>query len=250
MRERSNYVFGAALATVALGGLPGLMDRADAATMTQAAFSFEVSGIPLNATNVTSPSLGPLVAESGVGSAFGAHVSTATVWSSPAGNGSPRSFSSNNWAVGDYYQFGVPTTGIQDIMVSFDQQASSTGPHVFNLLYSTNGTTFSTFTNYIVPVITVTSTGTAGSATVGFATGASNPAFAQVFDLSGITGLNNNLNALLRLVDADTTATATAGTNRIDNFVVSGNTVPEPAMVSLVTVAAATGLLRRRRNER
>jgi len=247
MRERSNYVFGAALATVALGGVPGLMDRAHAATMTNAAFTFEVSGIPLNATNVTAPAIGPLVAESGVGSAFGVHTSTATVYSSPAGNGSPRSFSSNNWAIGDYYQFSVPTLLTQDIMVSFDQQASSTGPHVFNLLYSTNGTTFTTFTNYIVPVVTVTSTGTAGSVTVGFASGTSNPAFAQVFDLSGITGLNNDANAVFRLVDADTTATATAGTNRVDNFVVSGNTVPEPAAVSLLTVAAASGLFRRRR---
>jgi hypothetical protein len=247
MKERSRYVFGAALASAALGGLPGLMERASAATVTQAAFTFEVSGIPLNATNVTSPAIGPLVAESGIGSAFGSHVSTSTVWSSPAGNGSQRSFSSNNWAQGDFYSFSVPTTGVQDIMVSFDQQASSTGPHVFSLLYSTNGTSFSTFTNYTVPVVTVTSTGTAGSTTVGFSTGASNAAFAQVFDLSGITGLNNNVNAIFRLVDADTTATATAGTNRVDNFVVSGNAVPEPAAVSLVTIATATGLLRRRR---
>src|SRR6478735_6066080 len=151
MKDRSRYVFGAALASAALGGLPGVMERASAATVTQAAFTFEVSGIPLNATNVTAPAVGPLVAESGIGSAFGSHVATSTVWSSPAGNGSQRSLSSNNWAQGDFYSFSVPTTGIKDIMVSFDQQSSSTGPHVFSLLYSTNGTSFSTFTNYTVP---------------------------------------------------------------------------------------------------
>src|SRR4051812_10664823 len=126
MSDRSRCVFGAALASASLAGL--LDNSAHAATFTTAAFTFETSGIPLNATNVTAPAIGPLIAESGVGSAFGSHTATATVYSSPAGNGSARSFSSNNWVVGDYYQFNVPTTLLQDIMISFDQTSSSTGP--------------------------------------------------------------------------------------------------------------------------
>jgi hypothetical protein len=246
MKERSRYVFGAALASAALGGLPGLMERASAATVTQAAFTFEVSGVPLNATNVTAPAIGPLVAESGIGSAFGSHVASTTVYSSPAGNGSPRSFSSNNWSAGDYYQFNVPTTGVQDILFSFDQISSSTGPKAFNLLYSTDGVNFSTFTNYSLVTSFTTLNSTGGTQTVNsFASGTSWSQFNYQFNLAGISGLNNNPLASFRIADGDTT-TAPAGTDRVDNVVVAGNAVPEPAGLALVSIAAAGTLLRRR----
>ena len=60
----------------------------------------------------------------------------------PAGNGSAHSFSSNVWAVGDYYQFQVSTLGQSQIGLVFDQTSSSTGPGNFKVQYSTNGTTF------------------------------------------------------------------------------------------------------------
>ena len=69
---------------------------------------------------------GPFAAEIGTGAASGHHASTST-YSSPAGNGSAHSFSSNTWAAGDYYQFSTSTLGDSAISLSFDQTSSSTG---------------------------------------------------------------------------------------------------------------------------
>ncbi len=52
---------------------------------------------------------GPFSPEIGAGSASGFHSGT-TTYSSPVGNGSSHSFSSNGWSVGDYYQFQVSAT--------------------------------------------------------------------------------------------------------------------------------------------
>lgn len=274
MSDRSRYVFGAALAGVALGGVAGVVDKASAAPVTNAQFTFEssFSGVTsLNSTggtvaSVTAASFGPLVAESGTGSAYGVHAASNTVYSVPAGNGSPHAFSSNNWAPNDYYQFSVPTSGIQNLLVTFDQSSSATGPGHFILTASADGTSFSNISSYTVAFSsttgTATSTNTAGSTTtsgtVGFATGSSNTNFSFSFDLSGVTSLNDNASAIFRLVDADTVAdnptgtVATAGTDRVDNFIVSGTAVagtPEPAGLALVGVAAAAGLARRRRRD-
>jgi hypothetical protein len=242
MTDRSRYVFGAALAGVALGGIPGLLDQADARPIA-ANFTFEVSGPAISGTG---PMTGPFLAESGLGSAFGVHASTSTVWSSPAGNGSPESFSSNGWALGDYYEFDVPTTGLENILISFDQAASSTGPKSFRLFYSTDGSAYSSFTTYSV---LINQAQTIGTTTVGaWSTATSHPAYNVSIDLSSILGLDNNPLASFRLVDADTTATAAAGTNRVDNVVISGDLIPEPAGLTLLTAAAGAALLRRRRN--
>ena len=62
-------------------------------------------------------SVGSAVADSGLlttGSLFTAlHASASTVWSNPAGNGSLKSISSNNWSVGDYYQFSFSTNRLR-----------------------------------------------------------------------------------------------------------------------------------------
>ncbi|MBM4111601.1 MAG: hypothetical protein FJ254_09665, partial [Phycisphaerae bacterium] len=70
------------------------------------------------------------------------HALTATTYSSPSGNGSQYSFSSNNWSVGDYYEARVSTAGYSDISVSWDQTRSSTGPSSFRVDVSTDGTNF------------------------------------------------------------------------------------------------------------
>ena len=74
---------------------------------------------------------GPFSPETGAGSATGSHAGAA-VYSTPAGNGSSHSFSSNTWAVGDYYQYQVSTTGLDDISIQFDQTSSNTGPRISN----------------------------------------------------------------------------------------------------------------------
>jgi hypothetical protein len=137
------------------------------------------------------------------GGARGHHVSTSTVWSSPAGSGSTRSFSSDHWAsvapFGDYYQFQTSTAGCIGITVSWSQMRSGTGPPTFTLEWSTDGLTFNTL---IASVSVGTSWGTFGPVT-------------------GPPGLENQSTVYFR-VRATAGSTNVLGTGRIDNFVVSG----------------------------
>ena len=93
----------------------------------------------------------------------GYHAVAATTWSSPAGNGSTYSLSSNNWTTGDYYQVSLSTTGYADpITISFDQTRSSTGPATFAVLMSVDGgANFST----VLASYAVVQAGLAGSGT-------------------------------------------------------------------------------------
>src|SRR6201999_760898 len=67
---------------------------------------------------------GPFAAEAGAFAttsfASGSHVSTAT-YSSPSGNGSLHSFSSDNWSVGDYYQINTSSLGYTQLNLYLDQ---------------------------------------------------------------------------------------------------------------------------------
>jgi hypothetical protein len=248
MKAKSSYVFGAALAGVALGGVPGLVNRAHAALVTNAAFTFETSGLAFS-TSATqgATAFGPLLAESGTGSAYGSHAATNAVFSSPAGNGSPHSFSSNVWGSGDYYRFAVPTSGIQNVLFSFDQISSSTGPKAFSVYYSSDGTNFQSLSNYTLVLTQNTTNSTGGTGTESTWSTNVTGAYNLSFDLSAITAMNDNPNAAFEIVENDTT-TATAGTDRVDNVVIAGSAVPEPAALSLLTVAASAAMYRRRRN--
>jgi hypothetical protein len=177
---------------------------------------------------------GPLSAEVGSGSALGYHAGSST-YSSPTGNGSAHSFSSNVWAVGDYYQFGVSTLGMDSIVVSWDQASSNTGPRDFTLAYSTNGTSFTDFASYSV-LANASPNATWNSS------GAPKSIYSFAYDLSGVSALNNQGTVYFRLVDASTTpagstytAVQTGGTDRVDNFTVSGvAAVPEPETYALM----------------
>src|SRR5688572_14525417 len=105
--------------------------------------------------DLANSAVGPTVAaDSGAGALNGVHASALTDWSTPVGNGSFNSYSSNEWAIGDYYQVQVSTTGLDDIWIQWDQTRSSTGPATWDLQYSTDGATFTTFLdNYSVPSI-------------------------------------------------------------------------------------------------
>ena len=153
------------------------------------------------------------------GSAFtGQHASSSTTWSNPAGNGSTKSVSSNNWAVNDYYQFSFSMTGYNSLSVTFDQTGSGTGPRDFKIQYSTDGTLFTDFANYSIP----TNAGVAYS----WASGSAITQTTLTFNLSAIITLNNASTVYIRLADVNTTAingttVATAGTGRVDNFTAS-----------------------------
>ena len=218
------------------------VQSAQAAT-TIAQWTFESPNTPADATDAaTYPNLIPPAA-GGTGNAGGFHASTATDWTTPVGNVSADSFSSNTWAVGDYYQFTVSTLNYTGIQVSWDQTGSATGPRDFRLAYSTDGTNFTDFGS----PYTVLLNGGAPNPAWGATTGSSAYSFSR--DLSAVTAIDNQANVYFRLIDNSTTAingspVAAGGTNRVDNFTVSGtsNVDAAPSVLSTTPTNGATNV--------
>lgn len=204
MHKRLFRVFSSITILAMMMALPA--QSAGAAATVIAQWNFE-SPNPADATDlaVYPNSVAPAI---GAGNAGGVHASALTDWTTPVGNGSADSFSSNNWGIGDYYEFSTSTLNYTGIQLSWDQTRSSTGPSDFKVAYSTNGTTFTDFDTYVIAALTWSS----GS-----------PVSGSVFsrDLSAVTALNNQANVYFRLI-ATSAASGTAGSNRIDNFTVSG----------------------------
>jgi hypothetical protein len=219
-------IVGAAAIGIAGGGAAALGQT------TLAEWTFETS-IPATA--------GPHAAEGGVfaGASFasGVHTDPGTVYSNPAGNGSPESFSSNFWAIGDYYQFSTSTLGYESITFSFDQTRSSTGPGTFDLLWSTDGVTFGTLLDDYTVLNNAAPPG-AWNATTRFLEYGFGP-----LALPG--GAANQAAVVFRLVNTVTPG-GTAGTNRVDNIVVSGTLIPTPGAAALLAVAGLIAVRRRR----
>ena len=167
----------------------------------------------------------------------GFHAAAATTWSSPAGNGSAYSLSSNNWATGDYYQVSMATTGYSDISVSWDQTRSGTGPSAFSLSMSTDGG--ANFTTLLASY-TVVQAGLAGTGTTSWNAVTNQTGFTTT-TIIGISAANKG-NIMLRFSSLSTTAAA--GTGRVDNISVTGAIIPAPGAVALIGLA---GLISRRR---
>ena len=156
---------------------------------------------------------------------------------SGAANASPsfRSFSANNWSVGDYWSFSTSTLGATGVSVAFDQAGSGTGPANFGLSYSINGGGFNAFASYSILQSTWNTT-TAAPSSLLFAGG----------------GVFDNANSIVfRLTDLTTTAinagtVGTGGTDRVDNFTVV-SVVPEPTTLALVGLASLGLIMRRRK---
>jgi hypothetical protein len=252
MSDRNNakrYVFGAALASAAMGGIPGLLRHAQAQTV-NADFTFEAASVS-SISGAHAGTFGSYVADSGTGTFFASHTGSST-YSEPTGNNSAKSLSTTAWAVGDYYEFDVPTTGIQNIVISFDQASSATGPGAFELV-AIIGTysIFSGSTSVSSNGSTVTGQGSA------FASGG-NTNVSHGFSLtnfSNSTAFDNNSSVAFRLLMyanlnlAETGTVGAAGTDRVDNFLVTGDAVtstPEPASIALAGIGVAGLLLRRK----
>ena len=123
----------------------------------------------------------------------------------------------------------VSTVGFAAIVLSFATQGTSTGFNSNQLQYSLDGITFVDFGSPYTPAATFGS--------VPF-----------TFDLSSVTGLDNNADAALRIVFSG--ATSATGNNRIDNLVVAGGantTIPEPASVFLLSSGLLSLFALRRR---
>ena len=191
--------------------------------------------------SVTNTSFGPVAATAGVNTngavLNGVHSNALSVWSHPVGNGNADSLSANHWTAGDYFQFQFSTLTFSNIGMAWSQARSSTGPTNFSLRYSTDGSSFTTFTNYIVQISTGSNAWTSAS---------NNPIFDFNYYLSSITALDNQADVYFRLVSEQTGATT--GTGRIDNIAITG--VPEPstyAMLALAGAGFAGYVIRRRR---
>jgi hypothetical protein len=214
---------------------------ANAGAVTVAHWDFE-SSTPADATNVGvyPNSIAPAI---GSGNASGVHASANTDWTTPSGNGSANAFSSNEWSVGDYYQFQTSTIGYSDIQVSWDQVSSSTGPRDFKLSYSTDGSIFTDYGTY-----TVRSNGSPA-----WSSGAPTGLDTFAYDLSVINGLENQANVYFRLVDisavsASNGTVGTSGTDRVDNFMIAAAPVPEAETYAMMLAGLGmVGFMVRRR---
>ena len=171
----------------------------------------------------------------------GSHASTATVWSSPAGNGSTYSLSATAWGVGDYFQVTVDTRGYGDISISWDQTRSGSGPSVFDLKMSVDGgANFTTVnTGYTVVQAGGTGTGTSSWST-------STSSVQTGFTTTTIAGSTAAQKASVIFRFVNTSTVASGGTNRIDNILVTGNAIPAPGALALLGVAGLIGARRRR----
>jgi hypothetical protein len=202
-----------------------LLGVAQLAQASIASWTFETSA-PALTDSMTN---GPIAPEEGSGSANGFHASALTDWSNPVGNGTVESWSSNNWAIGDYYEFHVSTLGEFGISIDWEQTRSSTGPADFRLEWSTDGSTFNSLLDYTVDTLSWSS----------------NPASYQAGSELGPValpgGADNQADLYLRLT-ATSDPSGTAGTNRIDNVTIT----PEPATLGLLVFGAIAGLRRRR----
>jgi PEP-CTERM motif-containing protein len=114
----------------------------------------------------------------------------------------------------------VSTVGFGNIVISFATQGTGTGFTSNQFQYSLDGVTFVNFAAPYTP-----------PAAFGLVT----------FDLSSITGVNDNPNAAFRIVFNG--ATTSSGNNRIDNLVVEGQskvepmeTIPEPSSMLLLSI--------------
>lgn len=201
-------------------------------------------------TNVVNTATFSRAADVGTGTLSGVHASAATDWTFPSGNGSSRSISSNNWGVGDYWQFSSSTTGFENISLSWSQTSSGSGPRDFRLAYSVNGGGFTNFTTYQV------------SNNSGGWSGVSVPGDIHSVSLTGIFGLNNAASVVFQLINDSTSSAAGGGgvvagngTSRIDDFTINGSVivpaaVPEPTSMAFLGSLLVASLIRTRMGRR
>jgi MYXO-CTERM domain-containing protein len=165
------------------------------------------------------------------------HALAAATYTSPAGNGSQYSFSSNNWSTGDFYEARLSTLGYSDISISWDQARSSTGPATFELVMSTDGGT--NFTTLLASYTVLQSGG--GGAPGTWTTATYNSIYSSN---QAAAAADNQADVIFRF--RSLVAGAATGSNRIDNVMIYSGPIPAPGAIALLGVAGLAGLRRRR----
>lgn len=163
------------------------------------------------------------------------HALAAATYTSPAGNGSQHSFSSNNWSIGDYYQISFSAEGFTGLNLSWDQARSSTGPAAFKVMMSVNGGAFTELLTY-----SVLQSGGGGSPGTWSST-TYNPIYTNT--ISSLAGTDGAASVVIRF--ESTVAGAASGSNRIDNILVNGSVIPSPGAAALVALAGVAARRRR-----
>ena len=165
------------------------------------------------------------------------HALAAATYTSPAGNGSQYSFSSNNWSTGDFYEARLSTLGYSDISISWDQARSSTGPATFELVMSTDGG--ANFTTLLASYAVLQSGGGGSPGTW------SSTVYNPIYSLNqAAAAADNQADVIFRF--RSLVAGAATGSNRIDNVMIYSGPIPAPGAIALLGVAGLAGLRRRR----
>lgn len=232
----NRFVVAAAVAASA-----GVAASAHAVVLTSWSFQGLTSAFNFTAQSPTTPAASDGGLFSGL--AGGRHASASSVWSSPTGNGSTRSMSATQWAVGDYFSFTSSSLGYSNIKISWSQTSSNTGPRDFGLFYSTDGVNFSQI----------------GSTLTVLANAAPNPTWSSgtpqaIYNFGAISGpvaLDNQASITFRLVvltnaSANGGTIAGGGTSRVDDVVIEGTAIPAPASLALAGLGGLVAARRRR----
>ncbi len=167
-----------------------------------------------------------------------------TSYTAPAGNGSPYSFSSNGWTLGDWYQATFDTTGYTGISFSWDMTRSSTGPATWIVEMSVGGGSFST----LIASYSCIQAGGSGTGTNSWTSAAANyqSAFTSTVNLGASADDAASVTVRIRSLVGPTGTNPGAGTARIDNVMVNGTEIPAPGALALLGVAGMVGSRRRR----
>lgn len=230
-------------------GILSTISSSSAATLTQWDFNLTLGG-----NSNPSPSIGIGTATS-IGMNDNADSSDIRTNGSPLDPGTPnhawrvRGSVANGWSTTTQLlsgaRFTAPTTGFRDIIVSMDVDASNGSASHAQFQYTTNGTDFLSFGD-----LTAFQNGSDA-----FDTG-------LTWDLSSISGVNDNPNFSFQLVSAfhpdfgsfrrvdGTGAVGTSGNSRFDMVTVSATAVPEPTGLALLAIASTAGLVARNRRRR
>lgn len=191
--------------------------------------------LPMQASYTYGAAEDGVLAGSASTSLFGVHTNPETVWTSPSGNGSQYSLSSNRWGFGDYYQVDLSTSGFSNIAVSWDQARSSTGPQFFDLSYSIDGGA-----NWVTVISEYEVLRSGGGGAPGtWSSSTYDPQYTRNFSFGA--ALDDQATVSIRF-KAISDPGGVSGSNRIDNIFVES--IPAPGAIALLGLA---GLASRRR---